>query len=98
MRMAFYNGLKLGEQCRGRPGSRFKAKEAIDRTLESVRRFLVQFGSGAGAGTDRAHGILEWPEKWRTDSGQACELFASKRSDRSHTLKCQKAISFPEPS
>ena len=25
------------------------------------------------------------PKKWRADSGQACELFASKISDRSHT-------------
>ena len=37
--MALYNGLKLGEQTRGRPASRSQAKEAIDRTLKSVRRF-----------------------------------------------------------
>ena len=38
--MALKNGLRLGAQTRGRPASRLQAKEAIDRTLKSVRRFL----------------------------------------------------------
>ena len=37
--MALSNGLKLGGQTRDSPASRLQAKEAIDRTLISVRRF-----------------------------------------------------------
>ena len=47
VRIAFQNGLKLGEQTRGKPASRLQEKEAIDRTLKSVRRFLAHFGSDA---------------------------------------------------
>ena len=60
-RLALYNGLKHGEQGRGRPASRLQAKEAIDRTLKSVRRFLAHFGSDACAATYRTHGTLDWP-------------------------------------
>ena len=84
-RMALYTGLKLGEQTQGSPISRFQAKEAIDRTLKSVGRFLTHFGLDACAGTYRTHGTLEWPKTWRADSEQACESFASKSSLRSHT-------------
>ena len=69
VRMALYNGLKLGEQTRGRPASRLQAEEAIDRTLKTVRRFLAHFGSDACAGIYRTHCTLEWPNTWRADSG-----------------------------
>ena len=55
--MALSNGLKLGQQPRGRSASRLQAKEAIDRTLKSVRRFLAHFGSDACAGTERTHPV-----------------------------------------
>ena len=51
VRIALYNGLKLGEQTRGRPASRLEAKEAIDRTLKNVRRLLAHFNSYAWACT-----------------------------------------------
>ena len=41
VRRALCNGLKLGEQTLGRPASRLQAKEAIDHTLKSVRRFWL---------------------------------------------------------
>ena len=51
VRIALYNGLKLGEQTRGRPASRLQAKEAIDQALKSVRRLLAHFNSYAWACT-----------------------------------------------
>ena len=74
VRMALYNGVKLGEQTRDRPASRLQIKEAIDRTLKSVRRFLAHFGSDACAATYRTHGTLDWPKTWRADSGQVSKM------------------------
>ena len=51
VRIALYNGLRLGEQTRGRPASRLQAKEAIDQALKSVRRLLAHFNSYAWACT-----------------------------------------------
>ena len=50
VRMALWNSLKLGEQTRGRGASLLQAKEAIDRALKGVRKFLAHFGSDACAG------------------------------------------------
>ena len=82
--MALSNGLKLGQQPRGRSASRLQAKEAIDRTLKIVRRFWASLRQTHAQVKERTHGTLEWPKTWPADSGQTCESFASKKRDRSY--------------
>ena len=52
--MTLKNGLKLGEQTRGRPASRLQANEAIDRTH-------------ACAGMDRTHPV--WGKDFAFQNG-----------------------------
>ena len=57
-----------------------QAKEAIDRTFKSVRRFLAHFKSGACAGTVRAHAILEWPENGEQTWGKPASRLKAKEA------------------